>query len=1564
MPAIPSAHRALPAQAVSTQFASRPTLDTVTRQLLTELIRQRYPTLVIDLSRTQLAIPHPTGGWTLHPLMARVLEFLATGTALDLSDRHGESCYLTDAPPSRLKLAAPATSALDMNIIENLIKELPLTLPTALQNALATYWREEADNGVSRWRWLSDWLADNLRVAAISQAELDGPEREMLEQLINYPDRDERIRRFGANAVRAYYPRATLKEGQQTLPLLSPHLLLTQATRVLLCQTTGACERFSSMDASLQAWARQVAQPYVVEHITTQQWEPDGNVFDIQAALMLNQQLQDLGALTLPTRLELDTLRALCLEIGNPAHSFLDAPASAAKLQTTLRQQAPAWLQHACAADQIRYGRYSLALASAKKRSNGHTFLSDIPDIYTFATNALLQQLKHDEITFDKVTPEQSKAVQFHPDDLQLTFSVAVGYPGGSGFVEPVHMSLTDLAITNLQGQPHGQLTVRHRRSLPLPTWLTPDYIKGRGGLIEQVDIGKAYPELLDTQLLGDSDQARQRTERFAQHTVAQLPMLALEWALNNQHGMTLRGADYVAALMGERIEQRQVEGQAIVIRHLALVRKSQATPDVVTNMYIIESESALAGPHLLYRPLYADPLREFASREDLLQAIAHPGELQTSVLTWLSDGARPVYANGGFQEPHYPRFGMGDEFSVPDVPQPATLATDGSNDELRQFLSSGQLMQFLYGSNARALVDQADRASISNHESRWRVLLEGAGLLFNTLLLPLARGPLMLTGWLLSLMSSASHDIPALGSDDPVTRELALVDLLLNIGMLMHQWLPPTTSPSTPLADDVRQQALRSPLTRLGNEHWPPPPAPAVHQGSTVLENEGLARDATVFDFSFSNAHLQLTPSQRERLAGFRAPKPEPLPTPQLDGPRRGLYSYLGDWYALLDTQWYKLSPDRDAGVVIVDPIDPTRLGPFLQTDGLGNWSLDLRLRLRGGMPAKRIAAERKRQAERKIQLNAQYEQFSNDQQAQQKKADDAEMLMTLAAANPKYSDAAKASTRRAFDRALYEQSEGYRKILDSRKEREALHIPFPAQISAILLENTINNARKSVVIADMDRQALYAMHREFMGGKIEPTPAMLANVAHHLQFLNEMSEINERQIKALELKDHYLLELFNLGQPGLESYNRLTMNRPAELGALAIKYQQLNTLKYLSVKTWEHSANTELYSVLEPLHPQVRTHAELSTLSLTPDDRLNVLDSLFRHYGQALDALQSIAMVHADNLHMTSFQHIQKLLTELYQDAMQQLAAEIKPEPNAVKHPPKHPRPADGGPQKKVIKTRKQGVLIGDLKPADATLPIDRVEVRSVEGDQLLGTYSQHEHQWDEIIEVRPSAPLLPPGTRALSVVKGEARKYLQELMPILKREAGYAKVSKFPVEIQESLQKEARRFTELADELYRSIQAKPEDSRVLTDQTLLDEMRAAVTTLTTKGQELRVQYSLELPPNDANLVYLLGRDLVQLARLGSRIEMRGVRQDFIQEYAVNDKRGYPLWYAHFHYAKADTPKHDYTVAHLKKKNQRKDSYYSLLANARGPQSVVDVHHGTIGRELAERRFLPLAP
>ena len=52
-------------------------------------------------------------------------------------------------------------------------------------------------------------------------------------------------------------------------------------------------------------------------------------------------------------------------------------------------------------------------------------------------------------------------------------------------------MSLTDLAIRNLAGRPHGELSIRHRQGLALPAWLTPQAVLGSGGLIEQVDIGQ-----------------------------------------------------------------------------------------------------------------------------------------------------------------------------------------------------------------------------------------------------------------------------------------------------------------------------------------------------------------------------------------------------------------------------------------------------------------------------------------------------------------------------------------------------------------------------------------------------------------------------------------------------------------------------------------------------------------------------------------------------------------------------------------------------------------------------------------------------------------------------------------------------------------------------------------------------------------------------------------------------------------------------------------------------------------------------------------------------------------
>ncbi|WVV47061.1 DUF6543 domain-containing protein [Pseudomonas sp. NA13] len=140
---------------------------------------------------------------------------------------------------------------------------------------------------------------------------------------------------------------------------------------------------------------------------------------------------------------------------------------------------------------------------------------------------------------------------------------------------------------------------------------------------------------------------------------------------LGNENGMTRQGLRLIEALLQPDAGDQQVDGRPVVIRHLAFLRKPLARPDIVSNMFIIEAQDTSTGPHVLYRPLYTPVLMEFPTRQALLQSVISDTELQNSVLTWMSDDARPVYTNGGFQQPHIVRFLQGDEFGVPEVPAP-----------------------------------------------------------------------------------------------------------------------------------------------------------------------------------------------------------------------------------------------------------------------------------------------------------------------------------------------------------------------------------------------------------------------------------------------------------------------------------------------------------------------------------------------------------------------------------------------------------------------------------------------------------------------------------------------------------------------------------------------------------------------------------------------------------------------------------------------------------------------------------------------------------------------------
>lgn len=1548
-------------QAISAQFASRPTFEAVTRSVLAAAIKEKYPSLALDLSKTQLAMPlSEAGKWKFVPFISTVLDYLARGTPLDISEVNSLAPYLSDTPPTRLR---PASGTLDMSVIKALVEELPWCVPIGLQNALTDYWNEVTDNQLSRWLWLSATLKDTLSIAVMQHRGLTDLERETISQVVIFPGYDERRSRHPEDAVYAYTLQATLPNGDPDTLLLSGEILLVRKVNahdvILLCSPGGAITSFPSMDAFIQDWGLRMAAPYATDKVTCQRYEVQGELFDNQAVNILNLQLHNLERLRLPGTMGLAALQTLYRELSDPAYFFTDLPHAAPAHAQLLRQQLPPWLHNASAADRMLYRHYSLEVASSKMLNKGRTFLSEITDIHTFTVNALNTALLLEQKRQQPDIGDASPTAAFAPDKVMLTFTHYAGYPGAVGVSDKTHISLTQLAIKNLVGSPSGTLTLTHADGLTLPTWLTADFILRDGGLIEQVDIGKHYPDYLETLLLSGTPEVRERERLFAIQASRQLALLALELHLKNECAITAVGARYVAALVQPDADDRYVDGRAVVIRCLALLRKPEARPDIVANMFIIEAQDNTTGPHLLYRPLYSEPLREFSSREALLQAIAEPGALQTSVLTWLTDAARPIYANGGFQSPHYVRFGQGDEFSPPEIPAPARLSDDGASDELLQYLLNGRLMEYLYGSNARAMIDQASQESVSNQTSRWALLLEGGGLIFSTLLQPLLRGPAMLTAWLLALTASASRDIPALNSSDPVARELATADLLLNLVMVLFEAVPAVTAKPT-LAQSLKDRGLRAPARRRVPEQWPQPKPPLITEGIVGITGRLPGNRSVELNLGFSSARNRLTVKQRENLLRLRVPRPNPLPQPVLNGPRRGLYAVLGDWCVLIEGDLYRVRLEHDGGVIIVDPLDTSRTGPKVKPNDAGRWSLDLNLRLLGGMPPTRIAAIRQRKAQRKVQLQDQLRDYLAQQVAVQQTVDIFQAVMEKSQADSRFTPQQRANQRRQFDQALERQTLLIQQLLEAVDEYAEHNIPLSPNRIATLTENAINNARKSVSTAEMDRSALYTANTRFTQNLERLPVEIAAHYDEYLGFLKQVDEINQRVIRWLEFKDRQLEALYGLSPEGVKAFERLTEDREGEISSLGVKSLQLITLRSLSVKELDFSLMDGISAIINPLKAQVRSHAELNNLELSPAERRETLESLVDHYGKAVDGLQGINIVNGDELERPYFEKLCTLVESLYEEASQQLANEFKPDPVPRKRPPKRPKKLTGHPEKRVIRTRKSGVLIGEVQPAGTSLPIESVQVRDEYGNQTSTQYTLHDDLWDEV--KYPSAPVPKKPARPINVIKGEARALFQQLDAHLSRADRYKKLCRHPQEIEELLSNEGARLNKIATELDLAIQDQPAASRSPADQTLVDGMRQGVQRLNDRGLALRIALSLELPPTHANLQFLFEQRKIQVASLGERIALTGERRDFIQEYAINDRKGYPLWYAHFHYATAQTPKADYSIAHLKTVAQRRESYYSLLDKAQGAQAVVDVHRGMLGKTLTERKFLPL--
>ncbi|WP_455884891.1 dermonecrotic toxin domain-containing protein [Pseudomonas spelaei] len=814
-----------------TLFAGEPRLHTLITQRLDAAIKSgSNGTLDVDSNHVTLAQPDPDNpGQFIHtPLVQIALARLTGNDTLELSDQD----KLFDTRPGHTS-PTPLTSTIPLDVamgsIRLALRELPALLNDYYAEARAAYWEQPAFgvpasgntgqtsgaghvyNG-SRKALLSDLLRENLLQAGLNQPGLDDLQREAIDTVVRYPEASTRpeVQNRGKPDVYAVKTGATA----EATPNLLIHRLVDGRPEIfLLVEPDEKITPYDSADA-LAAANIHFELPLT------------DNIFAAQAASLINRRS------------------------GTPLAS--NTPAAASASTPTPEAKLPGWIETAGDAERFVLRDLSLQLASFIRRHQGRLYNSGIPTIRSFALSE-----------FNATLPSPRL---YTAEDLEVVFKTPVGTLS-NGFIERKTMSLADALLQNLSGLPDGQIEVFYKPGNVRITALEKEGALKK--IIQDLDIGKRYGELLKRELLDDPTTKAQRMQRFAQGVPIDLKIKALELATKGQQGVDTTGFRFITQILKAEPGTKIVDGQEIVIRPLAFDRKADGKVDVVENMYLIEPKDPEKGPHVLYRPLISDaPLMQFSTREALLEAIQKPGKLQQDVLAWLpGEDIRKIYTGEGFTHPNLIILGF-NTGTLFTGPAPATpLATDGfeAARTLQQKLQDGQLMSHLYEAHVRSLLTLADEQSTSNEESRWASLKKGGYLLLNAVL-PALRGPGAVIGAALQL-DNMLNDIEKLSGDDQRKKEAAAADLLVNFASVLAHFQPRSAT------SYLRTQSIGQ---RTESRLSSPDPVPAPDAARYRIRLGGPVKDVTPVDGEIQTFVDEYNGARRINIIGHAA---EPAP-------------------------------------------------------------------------------------------------------------------------------------------------------------------------------------------------------------------------------------------------------------------------------------------------------------------------------------------------------------------------------------------------------------------------------------------------------------------------------------------------------------------------------------------------------------------------------------------------------------------------------------------------------------------------------------------------------------
>lgn len=1560
-------------QRVAACFAKRPGLREVLSHEGFKVLVDHYPWVRSNHPQLRLLddfviLPSPDGAKPQRSLLDELLEHFLAGKPLALASTDLPST----APPRVFQVQEQGSGStgqpeitLDLARLNNGLDSVLGALLETFQQAQISFW-----NGLDEASQVSrvHWLEHTIRAALLCNVQNQGlgtDEKATLYALLA----------SATEGLAISTVRVSLKTAANTLLLTLPDLLLTttQGSRKpgLYCKPGGIVRCFTSLPAFASALQDELAQRYRFDNLTWARTPLSGDPFAFQARQLLNAILDDIERLRLGALTSISDLQSQLHQLSDPAVHFLN---QACPMQDLPSISPPAWLSAAKPADRYTYHAALLDLAARQGQSNGSTSLGDIDDLQRYASRRLREQLQS----------HYPNMAQHDPDKVFITVSQAIigsSVPGSQSL--PLRQtSLTDLAISRLRlGAGEVMTGVKVPDGAKPEDWLSIEQIRA---LIHAVDIGGQYPRYLEDSVAVEP-RKHERIRQHAQEWRSHLLFSTLK--ANIEHQLTEPANQALLAFC-----QGSADTQQLRIAPLAfLCAPGAAGSDKAHGMFLIQLPAAHGW--VLYRPFYANQnLLQFTHLEQMMAAIRLEGELQQSILDWLNEEMREVYANGGFTHPHL----------HPKLEHLAALLSVESLvvDELLQLLRqpveavfspwTDDLNTHLFDARIAAMRLAADSSSLSNAQEKRALAQQVAGSLFNTVSL-FWRGPLASLTWLMMALSAVTDDLSALATGSDEARIVAATDLLTNLAMLLsHRDAPAMTDP--PTATTLR---FAEPAVAAG-AFAPIAEAPQERAWETLTAEQNPA-PVRLLSWHDNQRMSNLSPHNRKTLAELQARVSLAEHAPLTKGRLRGLYPIDDRHYVELHGVAYEVQ-ESWGGIQIVGP-DPSTdqwssqwsgahddyhivgrersRGPWLVRRN-GDWALNLRLA--GGMPRTRksITAENR---QRFTQLHdtavKNTEELAKLERLLDRNRERLAAYDGLAADYSKASQALPAHERANPPAALLRQKEellAQRKLHATELRASSLLLEkqgtlLEANVHTFMelneprflrLDTSGGNSRRlgtwfeaaidndlllcRRLLEQVDHEQLVTQAKGL--SRLPQSAEQLRRYTDYRAYVRDSLQATRRLLAISQRLDRAIPEaLQNPKVDYADKANKIerAIKRRA-YSTLVVRAQLISDLAYLTVDktllTPEAANNLlPLRDVLSnnELSRTIWSHDGLAMADGSPEDKAELLDDVLRRYRSILDKahyLQSFNDPALDHAVLDEYTHE---LTALADMTEAQLSTALANLDKGIAPPP--PRPLHP-----TAPARRTVIRVGRGRPALVEAQGNQAIQRNPINDQPAGNYELRGDEWHE----QPSQP----GSAApdLAQLRQDARHLLSQVDEKINFAARYADQ---PNSLSDFLDWPIDDMRALSRQL-------PE-----AENGLLSQLQQAIARISERKQQLLTNAYLNTRhPDSTALRYLLEQQHISIAQSVFRRPLRRAN-DYLDIYEIRDVQAPQAvrWEAHFHYRKADDRAREFVKGHLKFHDAREPNRDTKLEMALGAKERLEIYRGDLRlAQIAD--IIPFAP